>query len=255
MKFESTSPSATPHLSDDRAVSLLFSETDGDEAFPLLERRDSPVTPVGTLTVLDGAPSGAEDPIESLAEELLRHLGEDPDREGLLRTPHRVAKSLRELTSGYDADIQQVMNGAIFDAEGCREIILVRDIEYYSLCEHHLLPFFGRVSAAYIPGQKIIGLSKIPRLVDLFARRLQVQERMTFQIAQALQDVLQAEGVAVAATGFHLCMAMRGVAKQGSITTTTAFLGAFRRDSHRREEFFRLMESGGESAWTKRSSF
>jgi GTP cyclohydrolase I len=232
MKSESTNPTATPHLS----VASPFSAQSA-----LVEAGDSR--------------SPGTDPIEEIAENLLRELGEDPKREGLLRTPHRVAKAMRTLTSGYGAKLEEVLNGAVFDAEGYREMVLVRDVEFYSLCEHHLLPFFGRVSVAYLPGEKIIGLSKIPRLVDVFARRFQLQERMTAQIAETLRDVLQPRGVAVAATGFHLCMAMRGVAKQGSVTTTTAFLGAFRSDHRRRDEFLRLMEPGGETAWTRRSSF
>jgi GTP cyclohydrolase I len=182
----------------------------------------------------------AWDPLEDHARGILEEIGEDPERDGLLRTPARVAKALRFLTSGYRADVGEVLNGALFDAEGYEEPILVKDIEFYSLCEHHMLPFFGKASVAYLPGKRIVGLSKIPRLVDLFARRLQVQERMTRQIAEVLEEVLEPRGVAVSLTGTHLCMAMRGVEKQASQTTTTAFTGDYRRDPHRRKEFLAL---------------
>ena len=148
-----------------------------------------------------------------------------------------MAKALRFLTSGYEADVGEILNGALFDAEDYAEPVLVQDIEFYSLCEHHLLPFFGKVNVAYLPGDKIIGLSKIPRLVDVFARRLQVQERLTQQIAVTLEDILAPKGVAVSVSAFHLCMAMRGVQKQSSQTTTTAFTGAFQRERHLRKEF------------------
>jgi GTP cyclohydrolase I len=178
---------------------------------------------------------------------MLEAIGEDPSREGLERTPHRVAKAMTFLTSGYNADLAEVVNGAIFDSEGYKEMVLVKEIEFYSLCEHHMLPFFGKVSVAYLPGKKIIGLSKVSRLVDVFARRLQVQERMTGQIAAAMEELLDPRGVAVAATGFHLCMAMRGVEKQASQTTTTAFTGLFEGDRDLRKEFLSLIRDGGRS--------
>ncbi|MGA9751425.1 MAG: GTP cyclohydrolase I FolE [Acidobacteriota bacterium] len=181
--------------------------------------------------------------MEALSRAMLEELGEDPSREGLVQTPKRVAKAMRFLTSGYDADLADIVNGAVFDAEDYRELVLVRDVEFYSLCEHHLLPFFGKVSVAYLPGEKIIGLSKIPRLVDVFARRLQVQERFTKQIADSLEEIIRPRGVAVLATGFHLCMAMRGVEKQASQTTTTAFTGDFQRDERRRKEFLSLLKT------------
>lgn len=179
--------------------------------------------------------------MEPLVKGMLESLGEDPLREGLERTPHRVAKAMRFLTSGYTADLDDIVNGAVFDAEGYQEMVLIKEIEFYSMCEHHMLPFFGKVSVAYLPNKKIIGLSKIPRLVDVFARRLQVQERMTQQIAAALENILSPRGVAVSATGFHLCMAMRGVEKQASQTTTTAFTGLFQGDRDLRREFLTLI--------------
>ena len=197
------------------------------------------------LSLAGGLPlaEGYADRLEALSRGMLEELGEDPSREGLLRTPKRVAKAMRFLTSGYDADLADIVNGAVFDAEDYRELVLVRDVEFYSLCEHHLLPFFGKVSVAYLPGEKIIGLSKIPRLVDVFARRLQVQERFTKQIADSLEEIISPRGVAVLATGFHLCMAMRGVEKQASQTTTTAFTGDFQRDERRRKEFLSLLKT------------
>lgn len=187
------------------------------------------------------------DEMEPLVRGMLEALGEEPEREGLERTPHRVAKAMRFLTSGYTADLSEVVNGAVFDSEGYQEMVLVKEIEFYSLCEHHLLPFFGKASVAYLPGKKIIGLSKIPRLLDVFARRLQVQERMTQQLAASLEEILQPRGVAVAVTGFHLCMAMRGVEKQASQTTTTAFTGLFQGDRDLRKEFLSLIRDGGRS--------
>jgi GTP cyclohydrolase I len=184
-----------------------------------------------------------EDGLQPLVHSMIEELGEDPSREGLVQTPRRVAKAMRFLTSGYQADVEEIVNGAVFDSEGYGEMVLVRDIEFYSLCEHHMLPFFGKASVAYLPGDKIIGLSKIPRLVDVFARRLQVQERLTKQIGSVLEEILQPRGVAVSVTGFHLCMAMRGVEKQASQTTTTAFTGEFSRDRGLKKEFFTLLKA------------
>ena len=189
-------------------------------------------------------PAEALPDLEPLVKGMLESLGEDPLREGLERTPHRVAKAMRFLTSGYTADLADIVNGAVFDAEGYQEMVLVKEIEFYSMCEHHMLPFFGKVSVAYLPNKKIIGLSKIPRLVDVFGRRLQVQERMTQQIAAAIEDILSPRGVAVSATGFHLCMAMRGVEKQASQTTTTAYTGLFQGDRDLRREFLTLIRDG-----------
>ncbi len=193
--------------------------------------------------------TATQDGLEPLARGILDEIGEDPEREGLVQTPKRVAKALRFLTSGYGADIDELVNGAVFDAEDYREMVLVRDVEFYSLCEHHMLPFFGRASVAYLPGDKIIGLSKIPRLVDVFARRLQVQERLTTQIAKVLEDILEPRGVAVSVTGFHLCMAMRGVEKQASKTTSTAFTGEFQRNLELRREFISLVKGSEPGAF------
>ena len=184
-----------------------------------------------------------EPEFEGHVEALLRMIGEDPDREGLVKTPYRVAKAWRFLTQGYDMDIGDVLNGAVFE-EDYNEMVIVKDIDFYSLCEHHMLPFFGRCHIAYIPNGKIVGLSKLPRVVEVFARRLQVQERMTQQIAEALQDALQPLGVAVVCEGRHMCMMMRGVQKQNSVATTSEMLGAFETNMKTREEFLRLINTG-----------
>jgi GTP cyclohydrolase I len=178
--------------------------------------------------------------MQDIIRTLLAELGEDPSREGLLDTPRRVEKSLRFLTSGYDADLDAVINGALFTVE-YNEMVIVRDIDFYSLCEHHLLPFFGKCHIAYIPDGKVLGLSKIPRLVDVFARRLQVQERLTLQIAETLRTRVAPLGVAVVMEATHLCMAMRGVEKQNSVTTTSAMLGVFHEDARTRHEFLELI--------------
>jgi GTP cyclohydrolase IA len=188
---------------------------------------------------LDDA-AGADDEFVQLVRRQLELIGEDPDRQGLRRTPERVANALAWLTRGYEMDVQQVVNGALFDAEGASNMIMVRDIELYSLCEHHMLPFYGRAHIAYIPNGKIVGLSKVARLVEVFARRLQVQERLTEQIASALDDVLKPMGVGVVIEAYHLCMMMRGVEKQNSKTITSAIRGSFRSDPRTREEFLTL---------------
>jgi GTP cyclohydrolase I len=179
--------------------------------------------------------------MEELIARLLADLGEDPAREGLRDTPKRVEKSLRFLTSGYRADIDEVINNALFTVD-YSEMVIVKDIDFYSLCEHHLLPFFGKCHIAYIPRDKVIGLSKIPRLVDVFSRRLQVQERMTHQIAQVIEDKIAPLGVAVVVEGTHLCMSMRGVEKQNSFALTSAMLGAFRDNARTRMEFLELIK-------------
>jgi len=175
---------------------------------------------------------------------VLRELGEDPSREGLERTPLRVAKSMRELTRGMDQDVQQVVGQGVFH-EDCSEMVLVKDIEFYSLCEHHMLPFYGKIHVGYIPDGRIIGLSKIPRIVDVFARRLQVQERLTVQIAEAIQETLQPKGVGVVADARHLCMMMRGVQKQNSSALTSCLLGAFQKDPKTRNEFLSFVRGLG----------
>ena len=180
------------------------------------------------------------DPIADHVHGILESLGENPRREGLLNTPDRAAKAMRYLTRGYAANLDKIVNGALFKAE-VDEMVIVRDIEFFSLCEHHMLPFNGRVHVAYLPNKTIIGLSKIPRIIDMFARRLQVQERLTHQIAETLQQVLDARGVAVIAEGKHFCMMMRGVEKQCSSTTTSAMLGEFRTSKSTRDEFLSLL--------------
>ncbi len=175
---------------------------------------------------------------------ILKTLGEDPEREGLEKTPERVAKALQFLTQGYTMDPHAILTSALFE-EAYNEMILVRDIEVYSLCEHHMLPFFGKAHVAYIPNGKIVGLSKLPRVVDVFARRLQVQERLTLQIRDAIEEVLQPLGVAVVIEATHLCMVMRGVQKQHSVTTTSAMSGEFLRNATTRGEFMRLINGHG----------
>jgi GTP cyclohydrolase I len=184
--------------------------------------------------------------MQELITELLRQLGEDPGREGLLATPTRVEKALRFLTSGYQADVDAVINNALFTVD-YNEMVIVKDIDFYSLCEHHMLPFFGKCHVAYIPRRHVIGLSKIPRLVDVFARRLQIQERMTNQIAQTILEKINPLGVAVVCEGTHLCMSMRGVEKQNSFAVTSAMLGAFRDNSRTRMEFLELIKHKGET--------
>jgi GTP cyclohydrolase IA len=181
--------------------------------------------------------------MQDLIARLLQELGEDPSREGLLKTPLRVEKALRFLTSGYDADIDALINDALFTVD-YSEMVIVKDIDFYSLCEHHLLPFFGKCHVAYIPQQRVIGLSKIPRLVDVFARRLQVQERLTHQVAEVIRDKTNPLGVAVVMEGTHLCMSMRGVEKQNSFAVTSAMLGAFRDNARTRTEFLELIKRG-----------
>ena len=178
--------------------------------------------------------------IEALVSNLIIELGENPEREGLVSTPKRVAKAYEFLTSGYNKDIEQVLNGAIFK-EKYDEMVLVRNIDFYSLCEHHMLPFFGKVHVAYIPDGKIIGLSKIPRIVEIFARRLQVQERMTQEIADTINKYIQPKGVAVVSEAFHMCMMMRGVEKQNSSATASAVHGLFEEDARTRTEFLNLI--------------
>jgi GTP cyclohydrolase IA len=178
--------------------------------------------------------------MQELIRQLLQQLGEDPSREGLLDTPKRVEKAFRFLTSGYTADVDTVLNNALFTVD-YNEMVIVKDIDFYSLCEHHLLPFFGRCHIAYLPKGKVIGLSKIPRLVEIFARRLQIQERMTSQIADTIREKIDPLGVAVVIEATHLCMAMRGVEKQNSFAITSAMLGGFQNDARTRMEFLELI--------------
>ena len=178
--------------------------------------------------------------LQSLVERILRAVGEDPKREGLLKTPERVEKSLKFLTSGYDIDVDKLVNDALY-SENYNEMVIVKDIDVYSLCEHHMLPFFGKCHVAYLPQGKIIGLSKVPRLIDAYSRRLQVQERLTTEIAQCIQSIVKPAGVAVVIDAMHLCMSMRGVAKQNSYTTTSSMLGCFKDDARTRSEFLSLL--------------
>ena len=178
--------------------------------------------------------------IEQLIHELLIQIGEDPNREGILKTPKRVAKAWQLLANGYRQDLDSIINEAIF-TEDYDEMVTVKDIDFFSLCEHHLLPFFGKAHVAYIPNGKIIGLSKIPRIVEMYSRRLQVQERMTQQISNTLNDVLKPKGVAVVLEGEHMCMQMRGVEKQNSYATTSFMLGLFREDLKTRDEFLKII--------------
>ena len=194
----------------------------------------------GKVTVLKeraSVPSSMEDNIR----QILEYMGEDPEREGLLKTPHRVARAYEYLTKGYGQDPKAIVNQAKFTEEDYQEMVVVRDIDFFSLCEHHILPFFGRANVAYIPRHHIVGLSKIPRLVEVFSRRLQVQERMTTQIANTLMEELDPLGVGVIIRAEHLCMRMRGVEKQNSFVTTSAMLGAFRTHQATREEFITLL--------------
>jgi GTP cyclohydrolase IA len=189
--------------------------------------------------------SPAPRPIHELIEDLLVNIGEDPRRDGLLKTPDRVARAYEFLTSGYRTTVDEIANDAIFESPEANEMVVVRNIEFYSLCEHHLLPFFGKVNIGYIPlGGRILGLSKFGRLTDVFARRLQVQERLTVQLAEAIQSLLDPAGVAVMIEANHLCMMMRGVEKQDSSTVTTCMLGVFREDPKTRQEFMYTIDRG-----------
>jgi len=192
-------------------------------------------------SLVDLESAASADPIAGAIRKVIEEIGEDPDREGVLKTPGRVAKSLRFLTSGYRQDIDKVLNGALYSV-AYDEMVMVKDIEMFSLCEHHLLPFFGRCHVAYVPNGRVIGLSKIPRIVDVFARRLQVQERLTVQIAETIMDKIKPQGVGVIVEARHLCMIMRGVEKQNSVAVTSHMLGVFRDCEGTRSEFLRLLK-------------
>ena len=228
------------HPSDGRTAAEIAEQIGTGEVRPVmaiqLNTPYSPRAPEDFDDVVDVyAPK-----IESLVRQQLVEIGEDPEREGLVRTPLRVAKAMDFLTSGYSTSLDEVVNNAVFDAEGAEEMVLVKDVEFYSMCEHHMLPFFGKAAVAYLPKGRIIGLSKIARIVDVFARRLQVQERLTNQVADALIDILDPHGVAVVMEGRHLCMMMRGVQKQESAMITSAMRGTFKDDSRTRNEFLDL---------------
>jgi GTP cyclohydrolase IA len=183
-------------------------------------------------------------PLAEHMEGVLELLGEDPSREGLVMTPERYEKALRFITSGYEQNLQQIVNGALFHVK-CDEMVIIRDIEFFSTCEHHLLPFFGKIHVAYLPKDKVVGLSKIPRIVDMFARRLQLQERLTQQVAEAIAEVISPRGVGVLCEARHFCMMMRGVEKQSSSTVTSTMLGSFRKSKATRDEFLSLVHRSG----------
>lgn len=193
---------------------------------------------------IEASGNGSPGDLRELVSRLLVLLGEDPARHGLEKTPERVEKALRFMTKGYSQDIDALLNGALFPVE-YDEMVVVRDIDFFSMCEHHLLPFFGRCHVGYLPNRKVVGLSKIPRVVDAFSRRLQVQERLTVQIAETLQTKLDAHGVAVVMEARHLCMMMRGVEKQNTLAVTSEMLGVFRTQKQTRDEFLRLIRGGG----------
>ena len=180
------------------------------------------------------------DKINNLTKQLLEEIGEDPSREGLLKTPSRVSKAWSFFSRGYNQDLDKIINHAVFN-EDATDMVVVRDVEFFSLCEHHLIPFFGRAHVAYLPNGKVIGLSKIPRIIDMFSRRLQVQERLTRQIAETVKEILDPIGVAVIMEGQHMCMQMRGVEKQNSLTTTSSMLGKFRESDRTRSEFLSII--------------
>ncbi len=194
-------------------------------------------------SIQENIPSSGIDPIQTLTRELLVNIGVDPDREGLVKTPERVARAIRFLTRGYDQDVEGIINGAIFEEE-CDEMVVVANIDFFSLCEHHMLPFFGKAHVGYIPKGKVIGLSKLPRIVEIFSRRLQLQERMTMQIAQVIEDAINPMGVAVVTEAQHLCMMMRGVEKVNSNTVTSSMRGVFRKNRGTREEFMEFIHRG-----------
>jgi GTP cyclohydrolase I len=205
---------------------------------PVTKLAAAALTPA-TRTTIHLAEGGPLDAYAAMVREQLALLGEDPEREGLLKTPERVAKAMGFLTQGYAMSLEDVVGNALFE-EDHENMVMVRDIELYSLCEHHLLPFFGKAHVAYIPNKRIVGLSKLPRIVEMFARRLQVQERLTEQVAKAIEEVLEPRGVGVVIEAYHMCMMMRGVEKQNSRTITSALRGVFREDGKTREEFLHL---------------
>jgi GTP cyclohydrolase I len=230
-------------VSGQRAEEIAESLTAGDPSGSPTKVIELSTPYVGRIQDFDDTTEVYSPRLESLIRDQLIEIGEDPEREGLLRTPLRVAKAMDYLTSGYTTSLEEVVNNAVFDAEGAEEMVLVRDVEFYSMCEHHMLPFFGKATVAYLPKGKIIGLSKIARVVDVFARRLQVQERLTNQVADALDEILDPHGVAVIMEGQHLCMMMRGVQKQESNTVTSSMRGTFRTDARTRSEFLELANS------------
>jgi GTP cyclohydrolase IA len=210
------------------------------EAVSSIQTRPDRTTIQGREAKPHPTPDVTQEDVTEAVRTMLLGVGEDPEREGLLKTPKRVAEAMRFLTSGYNQSLEELVNGAIFD-EGHNEMVLVRDIDVFSLCEHHMLPFMGKAHVAYIPNQKVVGLSKLARIVEMYSRRLQVQERLTRQVAEAVQEILEPQGVAVVMEATHMCMVMRGVQKPGSWTVTSAMIGAFQEDSRTREEFLSLI--------------